>query len=268
MKLWIVLLGALLIGGAASAQQLHALPNGPGSPLVWRAKPSANDMAAYYPPKAQRAERAGWAVIECQTLVTGDMKDCLLLGEAPKDFGFGDAALKLSSKFKLDPAKNDPAMLAGGVIAIPILMLTPSDSALPPRDYLAGEPSVLLTPKPNGATPCPTDDAPGRTCSVHKFSWNQRPSLAQTADLVRRAAATPERTTALCSIGVDMKLRGCMLDKASDPTQVAAVSELMALFTAPTQTDDKAPTTNGSVLVQFNWPALKQAVEASVLTRR
>ncbi len=261
-------LAALLTASNAVAQQLHPIPNSPGSTLVWRAKPSADDMATYYPPKARRAERGGWAVIECQTLATGDMKDCLVLGESPKDFGFGDAALKLSAKFKLDPAKNDPATLAGGVVAIPILMLTPSDSAVPPRDYLAGEPSVLLTTTPKGSAPCPTTDSPGQGCSVHRFSWVQRPSLPETADLVRRAAATPERTTVLCPIAADMKLRGCSPNGPADPTQVEAVSGLIPLFTAPTQAEDKTPTKDGFVVVQFNWPALKHAVETSVLTRR
>lgn len=267
MKRWIWLAcAAALLGGAAQAQALHAIPTDPKTPLVWRMKPSGGDMAAIYPPKAQREEKAGWAVIECQTLASGDLKDCQLLGEAPANYGFGDAALKLASKFKLDPKKNDPAELAGGVVTIPILLLTPTGAPLPHRDYLVGEPSVLLTPAPNGPAPCPTSTASTQTCRVHKFAWATRPRLSETAALVRSAASAPASTTVLCPIGADMKLTRCSLTGPADPSQVAAISGLIPLFTAPAEAEDKTASQGGLAMVQFNWPALKRAVETSVLT--
>lgn len=261
---WLVLAGAVL-GGAAHAQDLHAIPSDPAT-LVWRTKPSGDDMAAVYPPKAQREEKAGWAIVECQTQASGDLTACRVLGEAPADYGFGAAALRLAPKFKLDPKKNDPAELAGGVVAIPIVLLTPTGAPVPPRDALAGDPSVLLTPSAKGAAPCPTETAPAQTCGVHKFTWAARPRLAETAVLVRSAAATPASTTVLCPIGEDMKLKGCSLTGPADPTQVTAMSGLIPLFTAPAQADDKAPTKDSFALVQFNWTSLKRAVEASALT--
>lgn len=189
-----------------------------------------------------------------------------MLGEAPTDYGFGAAAMKLMPKFKLDPKKNDPAELAGGVVAIPIVLLTPTGAPIPPRDALAGDPAVLLTPAAKGSAPCPTPAAPAQTCGVHPFTWETRPRLAEIAALVRGAATVPASTTVLCPIGADMKLKGCKLTGEADPSQVAAITGLIPLFTAPARTDDKASTEDGFALVQFNWASLKRAVEASALT--
>lgn len=257
-------MAAQFLGGAAGAQALHDVS---AKGLVWRMKPSGNDMAAVYPQKAQSEERAGWAVVECQILPTGDLKDCQVLGEGPTDYGFGDAALKLAPKFKLDVRKNDPADLAGGVVAIPIILLTPVGAPYPNRDYLAGEPSALLTPAANGRAPCPTKAIPTQTCAVHRFSWATRPSLVETATLVRGAAAAPATTAVLCPIGEDMKLAHCTLTGPADPSQIAAMTGLIPLFTAPAEAEDKAAAKDGFVLVQFNWPSLHRAVETSVLTK-
>lgn len=268
MKLWIgIALAAQLLMGEANAQALHAIAKDPSISLAWSRKPNANDMAAAYPQKAQREAKAGWAVIECQTSPTGDFKDCRVLGEAPADYGFGAAALKLAPKFKLDPEKSDPADLNGGVLAIPIVMLTPTGAPVPPRDYLAGDPSALLTPSTKGSAACPTQTAPAQTCSVHKFTWATRPRLEETAALVRAASALPAATTVLCPIGANMKLTRCTLAEEADPSQIAAITGLIPMFTAPGQTDDKTATQDGFAVVQFNWTALKRAVDASALTK-
>lgn len=267
MKSWILIaMTAALLGGGANAQALHAIPTDPKANLVWRMKPNGADIAAIYPQKAQREEKAGWALMECQTQASGDLKDCRLLGEAPANYGFGAAALKLAPKFKLDPKKNDPAELAGGVVAIPIVLLTPTGAPVPPIDALAGDPSVLLTPVLNGPAPCPSNADPAQTCGVHKFIWAARPRIAETAALVSGAAVAPASTTVLCPIGADMKLKGCKLTGEADPSQVAAITGLIPLFTAPAETDDKTASKGGFALVQFNWASLKRAVEASALT--
>jgi TonB family protein len=267
MKSWVLIaVAAALVGGAAHGQALHAIPSDPKGNLVWRMKPNGADIAAIYPQKAQREEKAGWAIVECQSEASGDLKDCRILGEAPADYGFGAAALKLTSKFKLDPKKNDPAELAGGVVAIPIVLLTPTGAPVPPFDALAGDPSVMLTPAAKGPAPCPTSAAPAQTCGVHKFTWATRPRIAETAALVRGAAATPASTTVLCPLAENMKLARCTLTGPADPSQVTAMTGLIPLFTAPAQTDDKATTQGGFALVQFNWASLKRAVEASALT--
>jgi hypothetical protein len=261
---WLVLAAQFLVG-PAYAQTLHELPP---KGLAWRQKPNGADIAQIYPPKAQRDAKAGWAVVECLTLETGDMKDCKLLGEAPTGYGFGEAALKLTPKFKIDAKKTDPAILKDGVIAIPIILLTPVGAPVPLRDYLAGGPSTLLTIASGGqGAPCPTEAAPTLTCVSHAFTWARRPSIVETATLVRSVGDSASATAVLCDIGDDMRLRQCAQFGPANAVEINAMGGLIPLFTAPAEADDKTSTRNGKILLQFNWPALRHAVETSALTR-
>jgi hypothetical protein len=260
---WLVL-ATVLLGGPADAQTLHALPTG----LAWRSKPTAEDMATFYPPKAQRAEQAGWATLECLTATTGEMKACQLLGEAPAGFGFGAAGLKLAAKFRIDATKIDPAMLEGGVVTIPISMVTPTGTPMPPRDYLAGQPAALVTVATDRATgdfPCPTAAAPDRQCRARPFKWRKSPSLVESASAVRSAKAATGHSTLTCRVQTDYSLTGCGT-RETDPQRTAAMLALAAMLVAPEQADDQTPTVGRSVAIDFNWPSLLKAVETSVLT--
>ncbi len=266
-SLAVTAVAAMLLNGGAHAQTLHPLPP---MGLAWKMKPNADQMAKYYPPEAQRKERSGWTVIECQTEATGDMKACKVLGESSPDLGFGDAGLKLSQFFKLDANKVAPDLLTGGVVTIPIIMNVPTGvrSPVSSPDVLAGQPSVLLKPAKAGDFPCPTTAAPKQTCAPHAFYWAQHPDIGETAPFIRAAAASPATTKLICPIGADMKLVQCMLATSADASQLAAMDSLIALFTVPAQADDNAYAKGGFVLMQFDWPALKHAVETSVLTKQ
>ena len=188
--IWLVFVAQAVCGGA-SAQLLHELA---GKDLVWRVKPNGEDMAAAYPQKAQLAEQAGWVILECLTATTGEMKDCKVLGEAPANYGFGAAGLKLSSRFRIDVRKTDPTILEGGVVTIPIIMQTPHGAPLPLRDYRAGQPASLLTVAPNGvggiacATPsAPDQKMPDASVRMDEEPFPQRKRVAHSRS--RRGAA-------------------------------------------------------------------------------
>lgn len=266
MARWIWLaVAAQFLGGAASAQALHEVVS---KDLVWRLKPTGEDMARAYPQKAQIAEQAGWVILECQTAANGEVKNCQILGEAPANFGFGAAGLKLASKFRIDVRKTDPEVLKGGVVTIPILMLTPTGAPLPPRDYLAGQSAALLTVAPKGAggIACATPSVPSQKCLMHPFAWTKSPSLREGAALVRAATEGPAVTALLCTIRADLKLEGCKPLGAPNASQEAAMTGLVDLFLSPDKADDLTPMAGNPVLVRFNWAALKQAVATSVLT--
>lgn len=251
------------LAGIADAQALHPIsPKG----LPWRLTPSGNDIARYYPPAAERANLGGWTVVECLTQPTGKLDACKVLGEGPTGAGFGEAGLKLTRLFQLDLAKISPETLAGGVLAMPIILNIPG-SPTPPRNDLAGEPSLVLTPAKGGKFPCPVADATDQTCNAHRFTWATRPGIAETAPFVRAAAATPASSSMICVIGDDQRLTGCQPYGPAAPAQAEAMTALAPLFALPSRADDKASTKGGFALIQFDWPALKHAVETSVLTK-
>jgi protein TonB len=88
-------------------------------------KPNADDMAQYYPERANRLGQEGAATIRCTVSAKGALIACLVASEAPADGGFGDAALKLAKVFRLKPATADGAPVDGGVFSTKITFKLP-----------------------------------------------------------------------------------------------------------------------------------------------
>lgn len=113
-----VLMVAALLQAAAPA----APPESP--PLItspdWIRRPAGEDMARVYPPEAVRKNRSGRATISCVVDATGKVGDCKVLEEFPVGEGFGDAALKLASNFRMRPVTKDGKPVAGGIVKVPI----------------------------------------------------------------------------------------------------------------------------------------------------
>lgn len=87
-----VLLALTLSGvglGPASAQQAIV-----GDAPVRRL--TVEDLARYYPDRALRMRVSGWARVRCVPNDKGALLGCVVVGEAPADFGFGDAVLKVA----------------------------------------------------------------------------------------------------------------------------------------------------------------------------
>lgn len=115
-------IGAVLAAANAAAAPTHApplLPSGITNP-DWSQRPSADDVARYYPERAQRLEVSGRAELSCQVLADGKLAGCSVVSEDPPDQQFGEAALKLSRLFKMRPMTRDGAPTNGGTVHIPI----------------------------------------------------------------------------------------------------------------------------------------------------
>ncbi|HZZ32506.1 MAG TPA: TonB family protein [Phenylobacterium sp.] len=91
----------------------------------WLLKPTAADLAQFYPKAAASAHIEGRAVLHCQVTDTGNLSGCTASGEEPVDQGFGDAALHLSVYFKMRPMTKDGAPVSGAHINIPIRFALP-----------------------------------------------------------------------------------------------------------------------------------------------
>jgi TonB family protein len=61
------------------------------------------DLARYYPERALRREVEGRVVLDCSVSVRGVL-DCAVVSETPANWGFGEAALRISGDYQMVPA--------------------------------------------------------------------------------------------------------------------------------------------------------------------
>jgi len=92
---------------------------------TWDRKPSGDDVARYYPDRALRQEVDGRATISCSVKANGTVTGCVVVSESPEGYGFGDAAIKLSSRFRMKPKRVDGSPVEGGTVRIPIVFRAP-----------------------------------------------------------------------------------------------------------------------------------------------
>ena len=99
----------------------------------WQRKPTAEQMARYYPERAQRAEIGGTATIKCKVGAGGRVNSCVPVKEAPEGYDFGKAAVRLSAEFEMTPPP--PHLVDKKEITVPITFtVPPSRPFLPPID--------------------------------------------------------------------------------------------------------------------------------------
>jgi protein TonB len=91
----------------------------------WMRRPNPEDLARYYPERAQRMGVSGSATISCTVTAQGTLSDCSVVSEDPADGGFGEATLRISKYFKMRPMTRDGAPVSGGTVRIPLRWVMP-----------------------------------------------------------------------------------------------------------------------------------------------
>jgi TonB family protein len=64
-------------------------------PVIEPAWQGPANLGLYYPALAQRMEISGWGRVRCDVNDVGHAANCIVVGESPQDYGFGQAALRV-----------------------------------------------------------------------------------------------------------------------------------------------------------------------------
>jgi protein TonB len=86
----------------------------------WLRKPSGEDLAQYFPPRAMDLGKEGKVMIKCVVKANGTLDNCTVTSEEPEGLGFGAASIRMSKLFKMKPKTSDGASVDGAEVSIPI----------------------------------------------------------------------------------------------------------------------------------------------------
>jgi TonB family protein len=237
------------------SQALAAEPTSPHR-LDWTRKPTGEDVARFYPERGKNTQTSGRAIVDCDVTADGLLDNCRVVEESPANYGFGDATLKLSRIFRLNPKTvnvNDPNL---NRVIMPIVFAFPGKPS-PPDGYLAGQNAVAVSVGVESgakyAVGCPTTSKPAQLCVVHALKWKEQPWLANTLPALEGVDMESGTTMLQCGVTAQSRLTGCTANGNPTPAAQKAMLAIADMLVAPEKTVDGASVGEGPVIVPFDW---------------
>jgi len=222
----------------------------------WVAKPTGDDLARYFPERAQEEGVAGKATITCVVTAQGLLERCKVVKEAPKGYGFGEAAVGMASAFRMSPKRVDGQAVEGGRVTIPLVFSVPKDQP----DF--GDTAMILTkvgadrPIGDNIRFVPCLDGQG-DCQIHYLGWAAKPDTQETARILAPVTADAGVTYAACVVVAGGVLEDCELAGDLTPVTEAAAWAAIKAMKASAKAEDGLPTESETVVIPFYWEWLK-----------
>ena len=100
--------------------------------LVAVRQPTVDDVTRVYPGPALGKKMGGAATVHCTILADGALSDCAVSDETSPGWGFGDAAVRLATRFRFEPIGKDGRSVVGRRMLLPIRFAPPFVPTAPP----------------------------------------------------------------------------------------------------------------------------------------
>lgn len=208
-------MGASLLAGAAGA----AVIINPD----WARKPTAEEIAFYYPKLAGTLGVEGRAWLHCGVTIEGAPSHCVIVSESPAGLGFGDAALAMAPTFRFSPRKVDGRPAEGGTVNIPIhfTLNAPPKPAPEPLPTLAGvDPKKAALARRYAELVAADDLAPGPNNPARRMAA----AVAVQGDPASRERLVAAFETAMSKLHPQMlDLRAALAAKSFTTEQLGAI---------------------------------------------
>lgn len=95
------------------------VPSANAGALQWVARPDGENLRFYYPVNAWRQNRNGSARLQCLVTPTGTLR-CRTSEEAPANAGFGEAARRMATAFRVAPTDANGQPTANRRVVVPV----------------------------------------------------------------------------------------------------------------------------------------------------
>jgi TonB family protein len=128
----LALIAAVLGLVATGAQAQTPPPRDSALGSAWIAAPTITDLKAVYPRQARQERVEGTVVLSCKVTATGELQACSVLKESSPGAGFGQAALALVPKYRMNPKAADGSSMEGAIVALPVRFQITEEGPTPP----------------------------------------------------------------------------------------------------------------------------------------